>query len=198
MDKIRINNYNNSEKRITGCGALEVNAGESTTCSNTYGSGITEYPQSTTGNITGIFDMSGGVYEDVMGVFANSNGYLFSGNSTSYNSGFNGMLNNNGNYIEYTQGISFPLETKYYDKYQASSGVTISSLTACNGGICYGHALFEVKSWYGDSADFVSDFYPWLGRSNGGNRGIVTGTFFFNSSFGNAHSTYGFRTVLSQ
>ena len=87
--KIRINNYgtytNNEYIPLgTGCGASTANASESSTCQIAYGS-ATSYPQSTTGNITGVFDMYGGAWEYVMGVFANSDGTLWSGYSTSSN-----------------------------------------------------------------------------------------------------------------
>jgi len=58
-NKIRINNNNNF---ITRCGA-STNAGAATSsCETTYNAG--SVPQSTTGNITGVYDMSGGSTEN--------------------------------------------------------------------------------------------------------------------------------------
>ena len=148
---------------------------------------------STTGNITGVYDMSGGAYEYVMGVFANSDGQLWSGYSTSSNSGFTGLVGSSG--TSYT-GTAFP-DSKYYDVYKASSGTTISALTACNGGICYGHGLSEVKNWYGDLASFVSAGNPWFRRGGYYYNGADAGAFYFNSNTGNASSSSGFRSVLS-
>ena len=145
---------------------------------------------STTGNITGIYDMSGGAIEYVMGVFANSDGQLWSGYSTSANSGFTGLLGSSG--TSYT-GTAFP-ESKYYDVYKASSGTTISFLTACNGGVCYGHALFETSSWYNDIDGFVYARYPWFER--GGNNGSYAGAFGKNTSHGDANNN-SFRAVIS-
>ena len=116
--EVRLNNYYNNDYK-TGCGASIANASESTSCDISYGSSST-YPQSTTGNINGIFDMSGGAWERVMGVFANSEGTLWSGYDTSYNSGFNGLVGSSG--TSYTSGIAFP-EEKYYNVYKASSGI---------------------------------------------------------------------------
>ena len=48
----------------TGCGSTSATAKGLNTCVNAYGSS-TSYPQSTTGNITGVFDASGGVSEYV-------------------------------------------------------------------------------------------------------------------------------------
>ena len=63
--EIRINNNSNYK---TGCGASSVNEGYTSVCQIAYGGAMT-YPQSTTGNISGIFDMSGGAWEYVMGNF---------------------------------------------------------------------------------------------------------------------------------
>ncbi len=54
---------NNNSTGMTGCSNTSNNSA-TTQCLNRYGSS-TSYPQSTTGNITGIFDMSGGSYEYV-------------------------------------------------------------------------------------------------------------------------------------
>ena len=74
---------------------------------------------STTGNITGVYDMSGGSYEYVMGVLSDSSGNPRSGYSTSFNSGFNGTVYDSGNNTEKTDGIAFP-NSKYYDLYLQS------------------------------------------------------------------------------
>lgn len=117
---------------------------------------------STTGNITGIYDMSYGSWEYAMGVYSNEFGDLWSGYSEEHNSGFTGKLGYAGtDYI----GVSFP-ESKYYDLYQSTSGTNISLTTACNGGICYGHALSETYKWYNRSISVVSSSWPWYAWSN--------------------------------
>ncbi len=150
---------------IIGCGDsvddslddLDGLDGGSGDCEVTYGS-TTTYSQSTTGNITGVFDMSGGANEYVMGVFANSDGILWSGNTTTYNSGFNGLVDSSG--TSYASGIAFP-ELKYYNVYKAGGDTTtVNLLTACNGGYCYGHGLSEVFGWYRGWNDTVSDLCP--------------------------------------
>ena len=137
---------------------------------------------STTGNITGIYDMSGGGNEYVMGVYANSDGQLLSGRSTSYNSGFTGLLGSAGD--QYT-GVDFP-DSKYYDVYKASSGTT------------NGHALSETKRWYGDNAYFVAATGPWFARGGYYSDGSYAGMFSRYSYGGNAYNDIGFRAVLSQ
>ena len=148
---------------------------------------------STTGNITGIYDMSGGAYEYVMGVFANSDGQLWSGYSTSGNSGFTGLLGSAG--TSYT-GTAFP-DRKYYDVYKATRGTTISALTACNGGVCYGHALSEVNGWYRDYALFVDAFNPWFIWGGSYGNGSSAGVFYRSYYYGNSDYYIGFRSMLS-
>ena len=151
---------------------------------------------STTGNITGIYDMSGGAWEYVMGVFANSDGQLWSGSSTSSNSGFTGLVGSSG--TSYT-GTAFP-DSKYYDVYKATSGTTISALTACNGGVCYGHGLSETNAWYGDYwhyGDLVSADTPWFLRGDYFGDDVRAGVFFVGYVNGASDSYSGFRSVVS-
>ena len=119
---------------------------------------------STTGNITGVYDMAGGAYEYVMGNY----------NNTIKSSGF----------------TTLP-DSKYYDNY-----TTTNSLTACNGGICYGHGLSEVSNWYGDYAYFVSDSYPWFLRGGSCNDGFGAGSFFFAYTYGYDNIDWAARSVL--
>ena len=100
--EIRLNNNSNF---ITGCGANTANASSSTNCEIVYGS-VSEYPQSTTGNILGIFDMSGGSWERVMGNY----------NDTIGSSGFSAMP-----------------DSKYYDKYTTTDMLTACSGGICYG-----------------------------------------------------------------
>ena len=147
---------------------------------------------STTGNITGIYDMAGGAEEYVMGVFANSNGELWSGYSTSLNSGFTGLVGLAG--TSYT-GTAFP-DSKYYDVYKATSDTTISVLTACNGGVCYGHGLSETNIWYNDFAYFVSANSPWLVRGGQFSSGSHAGVFHRSYDAGHSNEDCGFHSVL--
>ena len=172
--EIRINNYYRNGY-LTGCGANTDNEDESNTCGIIYGK-ATNYPQSTTGNITGIFDMSGGTWEYVMG--------YYSGASTTWGA------TSNDNYA----GFSSKPASKYFDDY-----TTTNPLTACNGGICYGHALSETSKWYNDYADFVDAQFPWFLRGGGNNFGADAGAFFFavGGGNGNADGNSSFRVVLS-
>ena len=120
---VRINNNSNF---ITG-----YQANDEPTCGNT-GSGVesmdcnvscsdgtcnTAYPNSvlasTTDNVTGIFDMSGGALEYLMhGTKTDANVFV-SGISSTLNSGFKGIYNDGTNN---TTGLDWP-NKKYYDLY---------------------------------------------------------------------------------
>ena len=128
---------------------------------------------STTGNITGVYDMSGGASENVMGY------YSFASSTWGATS--------IGNYA----GFSSQPNSKYYDDY-----TTTSSLTACNGGICYGHGLSEVSNWYDDYAYFVSDSSPWFKRGGAYGLGSFAGAFNFDYYSGNADYGNAARSVL--
>ena len=120
---------------------------------------------STTGTIYGIYDMSGGAKEYVMGVKADPNGKPRSGYSSSDNSGFTGMLENGTTYT----GIAFP-DSKYYNLYTGNSYT--------------GHALTEIKNWYIDSASFDNAGYPWCARGGEYSHSINAGVFYFSGSNG--------------
>ena len=100
---------------------------------------------STTGTIYGIYDMSGGAADYVMGVLADPNGKPRSGGNSS-NSGFTGMLKDGTIYT----GIAFP-DSKYYNLYTDNSSYI-------------GHALTETQGWYNDYASFINSERPWIIR----------------------------------
>ena len=127
---------------------------------------------STTGNITGVYDMSGGAWEYVMGYYSPA-GSTWGATSSGDYAGFSSQPN-----------------SKYYDDYTATN-----SLTACNGGICYGHGLSEVRGWYGDNAIFVNDGVPWFLRGDNYDYDSSAGTFSFNSG-GGAGVSGAARSVL--
>ena len=137
--EIRINNNSNY---LTGYAAINEPTkdypeykgyGTSSSVTLPYNTS-TGYLASTTGNITGIYDMSGGAHEYVMGVQVDNNGLPLSGRHNIYNSGFNGTLGCptcdttgddlvagvNSSITSITNGINLP-ESKYYDSYKVNS-----------------------------------------------------------------------------
>ena len=136
---IRINN--NSSYR-TGYAAVSeptvdypsyTGYGTSSSITQPYNTEI-GYLASTTGNITGVYDMSGGAWEYVMGVQVDSNGVPLSGRHNIYHSGFNGTLGCpscdidvenpvagvDSSITSITNGVLLP-SSKYYDSYRVNS-----------------------------------------------------------------------------
>ena len=167
---------NNNKSYITGYGAP---AGSDTSVTNGAYNTTLGKDASTTGTIYGIYDMSGGAWEYVMGVLAGLIGNPRSGKSSSLNSGFTGTLENGTIYT----GIAFP-DSKYYNLYKE---------------VYYkGHALDETKNWYWDSAFFVSKSYPWFAR--GGNyrsSSSSEGVFHYYYNDGYSYSHRSSRLVIS-
>ena len=174
--EIKRNNYSAYDEFLTGCGVDETATGSSTTCVTAYGS-ATEYLQSTTGNITGIFDMVGGTDEFVMAYYSQA--------SSTWGAASNGDF----------AGFSSKPDSKYYDEY-----VSTDPLTACYGELCYGHALSETANWYNNVAIFVDESYPWLDRGGYALVDVVDeklGIFVFAYTDGGAAHLASFRSVLS-
>ena len=169
--EIRINNYWNNGT-LTGCGASSsVNRGSTSSCEIAYG-GATTYPQSTTGNISGIFDMSGGAAEFVMGNF----------NQEVGRSGFTTLL-----------------PSKYYDLYSETqfTGDYESNMALCTIATCGGHALSETAGWYNGYAYFVGSSTPWFARSGSHSNEAGAGAFVSYNIDGIGGGSVGFRVVLS-
>lgn len=146
---------------------------------------------STTGNVYGIYDMSGGAHEYVMAVLADAKGAPRSGYARLYNSGFTGTVYAYGLGGMYN-GINFP-DNKYYDLYTSTD-----KLTACNNTICFGHAISETDEWYSNYAVFVSEKYPWFIRGGLYSSGVDAGiNYYGNASGDDGSSDRSFRLVLS-
>ena len=162
---------NNNSSYTTGCAGSSVSASSATTC-NAWNT-ATGVNASTTGNIYGIYDMSGGAWEYVMGNY----------NDTVLNAGFSSMP-----------------EAKYYDKY---TGINLDSdFTKYHLGDATKETL-KTKSrgenaWYGDYSYSVDWYDPWVLR--GGNYNVSTraGVFNFNRFDGGSDSGsyYSFRVAF--
>ena len=169
---------NNNSNYTTGCGASTENGAKTSECEISYNAVST--PQSTTGNITGIYDMSGGTLEYVMGYYSGANS-----NYVTDPDAYFGWTSS-----ENRAGFTSLLESKYWDEY-----ITIDSLTACNGGLCYGHALSETAKWYSNIDTFVTDYSPWFIRGNNFSSSNA-GVFSSGASSGIGSLLYGFRSSV--
>ena len=132
--------------------------------------------------------MSGGSWEYVMGVYTDGT-RNWSGNSSTYNSGFTGMLYDGTTY----SGVAYP-ESKYYNSY-TNTGTYSSPVTNYTNDMQ--HALTETKNWYSDFADFVNSNTPWFVRGGVYDNSGGAGVFSFGSLIGNAVSGSSVRLVIT-
>ena len=141
----------------------------------TEGTGSCGGGASTTGNMYGIYDMSGGSWEYVMG-------YL-----TTASINWGATLSSND------AGFSEAPDLKYFDGYTSETPAK-----ACDDKECKGHALSETSGWYGDNANFVSSSYPWLERGSRYDGGGVVGVFNFSyDNYGGNNIGYSFHVVFA-
>ena len=182
-------NINNNSNRVTGYSA--VAGTNQTSFPGTYGldSKITEpyntktgYLASTTGNIYGIYDMSGGTHEYLASYIDN----MF------YNSGFDASIISNYN-------------QKYFDIYPSNSSVNSYNnriLGDATGemGPFYVYdegSLRNHNAWYQNNSDFLHAAAPWVTRGGDYTYGVLAGQFHFGSNTGEGATHLGFRVALA-
>ena len=203
---------------ITGCSASSVSStvnSNKSSCESGYAYNEINNKASTTGNISGIYDISGGNWEYVMGVIKDSNGNPISGRNSKYNSGFNGTYgcptcdSDTSGLTSLTTGINFPTDTRYYDLYapnstelgddtwykyengrlgDATKEIAVSKSNASSG---------DRGLWYSDYAHFPTTSYPWFARGGRFVNGTGAGVFLFARVYGHANSNGTFRVVLA-
>ena len=178
---------NNCSSFITGIGADSVSASQSsTTCTTTANkyNGTKGVLASTTGNITGVYDMSGGSYENAMGNISSTSGsYTFYPSSSGFASGW------------YTTSTAKYVTTYTYDSSNSSNQ------TAYNRGRL-GDATGEVVLSTGDSGGWYSDItnFPyyttsWFLRGSFSYSSTKAGIFSFNYVDGSSRY-YSTRAIL--
>ena len=184
-------NINNSSLYNTGSSALPSTnqqtypgtSGEGKTFYSLYNTEI-GYLSSTTGNVTGIYDMSGGALEYV----------------ASY---ITGKLGSSG----FTTATLSNYDSKYFDIYNSSSAVNTYQYRIL------GDATGEMgpfkqyldgdnisrwhSSWYSDNSYFVESSSPWVGRGGRYTCGLISSAFFFDRYNGAANAGAGYRIVLT-
>ncbi len=184
-------NINNNSSFVTGYSAVEGT--DQSSYPGTYGTASnitlaynteTGYKSSTTGNISGVYDMSGGAWE-----------YMASYVKDTYkDSGFD------------ADSIS-SYDQKYFDIYPSDSNVTsynkriLGDATGEIGPFYYyqdknGGARTH-NSWFGDHTYFVDASFPWFGRGGTYAVGVLAGQSGFDRSTGVAVDWASFRLALT-
>ena len=164
------------------------------TCNSAYPNSMLA---STTGNISGIYDMSGGTYDYVMSAMSNEVNNLISGLNSSSNSGFNGTFGEGGSL---STGYDFP-EKKYYDTYAYSTTAKqyqlriLGDATGEIGPIAY-LSYRPVSSWYNQLTFFPYVVESFVLRGGSYNFGIEAGVFSTENENGKLGKA-SFRLVLT-
>ena len=191
-------NINNSSGFYTGRSGDTASASSTTNGTYKYNEiGLGTYA-STTHNIYGVYDMSGGANEYVMGnIVSNDGSTMMSGQSTSYNSGYTGIIYDAENYTSYTGTYSYP-NAKYYDKY--SFGTSKEQMIKSKLGDSIKEVLLNTssKGWYSDYSDLANSLYPWFMRGSSWVSRTNAGVFSSNSIYGDTgNGSYSSRLVIT-
>ena len=221
MSRVRVNNNSNY---VTGYAAVsEPTCGYTADNRECNKYGVTEditkpyntsigYLASTTSNISGIYDMSGGAWEYVMGVMLDKSGKPMSGRNSKYNSGFNGTFgcptcdSDTSNLMMLTTGTNFPIDSRYYDVYTYAESIEVyyrrilGDATGEMGpfaAVTYGLPNRQIGSWYADEAWFVDHLYSWFVRSGIWLSGSGAGMFSYGRDSGREANDTSFRIILS-
>ena len=183
--EVGINNYQegtliNATYR-TGCGA-EPGSRESSTC-NEYNTELGMLA-STTANVYGIYDMSGGNYEYVMANKSDgNNGYKYYQRSAGSNYTYN---EETAKYIDtYANGVAYYLQSAYNRSRLGDAQGEVVTKTGGTGG------------WYDDFSYFTYSSYPWIGRGARQTNAESAGIFAYNNYNGSAAVAYSSRVVLA-
>ena len=163
-----------------GLGTTDITINSNSSYYTGGGSSTTSYKsntgQSTTGNVYGVYDMSGGAWEYVMG----------------------NMVNSSGSFYSSSAGFSSAPNAKYYDKYTYSSDWSTHSRGKLGDATketlkSYGNST---GGWYDDYANFVDSSNSWFIRGGYCYSGSDAGVFGFIRGDGSASSNNSARAVL--
>ncbi|MDD3304332.1 MAG: hypothetical protein PHP54_05380 [Clostridia bacterium] len=176
---------NNNSNFIVGmaCDTLSGNGTPAITNNYTTAKGQLA---STTGNTSGIYDMSGGSWEYVAG---NLNGYIVSaGSATEFNRIYNDVTLRNKYFDIYAVGTTVSDRQSNYEANIDRKGDAIAE-TSINETI--------TSSWFSDYSYYIYSTYPFFLRGGGCFYTSRTGVFCFGYYGGNNYSQYSFRPVIA-
>ena len=145
---------------------------------------------STTNNYTGIYDMSGGAWEYVMGY---TTGATTVGGSSSITSLYSNFFSDSS-YAKYWDKYTSTAYTNYNNRILGDA--TGEMGTFGNEKDSDGSARNK-SSWYKDHAYFAYSSNPWFERGNFWYGGTVSGIFAFNYYTGGVHTYNSYRIVLA-
>ncbi len=186
--EININNNNAYKTGFSSLTTLDQNSypgtyGDGSNYNQSYNTSI-GYLASTTGNISGIYDMSGGAHECIAGY-------------SKHNFGLSGFT---------TSSFSV-YDSKYYDVYNEATNEKsyeygiLGDATKEVGPFYYFNdedkMLRSHGSWYNDYSNFIDTSSSWFYRGGGYYNSVIGGSFYFGNYSGEVNPAVGFRIVLT-
>ncbi len=139
------------------------------------------YLASTSGNITGVYDMSGCLHDSLAAYMENyvgSSELTLDELNTKYKDYVDKYSSNNSNYSNRILGDATAELGPFYSYNEKDGSI-------------------NHNSWYADAATYISTSVPWFIRGGCWNYGIVAGQFSFNNYNGASGGSVGTRLVLS-
>lgn len=180
-----------SNTEVTINSSSSYYTGGTNTIATIYGSNVN---QSSTGNATGIYDLSGGAWEYVAGYITNADSYI-----SSFGSSF-------ANTTDYTDPDVEEISTKYVTAYPYTNITEATNRTDFRTNFKttrYGDAILETGSmahttgaWFSDYSSFPYSSYPFFERGGYVDNNTGAGVFAFGSWEGDATEMVSWRVVL--
>ena len=147
----------------------------------------TNVSQSTTGNASGIYDISGGAWDRVAAFNSEYSGEYFTGKDS---------LDANGKHFASTGGKSTEYVTAYSNDTSTShQDFTVGNVTIIGDGMGEVYVGLD-RGWFNDHCYFINITNPFINRGGRSNYGAETGIFCSNPSKGNTGENNSFRVVL--
>ena len=186
---------NNSSDCITGNGSGSTDASVQEGLANAYNT-TTGAKASSTGNIYGVYDLSGGAWERTAAYISNGSSY-FSEDGSSF------VATTSANSEAY-KTLSTKFATVY--PYNASNDTSATNYEIYrNAEYGYGDAILETSligetntSWHGERSNYAHTNYPFFSRGGNNNNGTIAGLLFFTTyGTGDNPNNYSYRVVLT-
>ena len=167
-----IGNNAKASPYMSGCGPISTTDLKSSTSTCTSYSNEAGVKSSTTGSVAGVYDMSGGAWEFVMGLIKTSAGTGFTYGSTGFTTS------------------TLPFGSKYVDAYTYGTNVSDYSRTIL------GDATGETNGWYSTTKNFVTASAVMFARGERSEHTTNTDIFSFVNDSGAGDNMTTFRSVL--
>ena len=176
---------NNSSSYITGSAGNSAVASSNTGTDTNYAS-TQGVKASTTGNVYGVYDMSGGAWERVAAYVNNENPNL----TTYGNSLYTSTDEKNKNvYIKEDDDTRL-------ENYNTNTSKYGDAIYETSSGTYNGNDTYNNQSWYADHSSFSSASYPFFARGGDHSNATRAGVFSFIDDNGTTYEWSSFRPAL--